>query len=512
QADAPAPAKKRSKKSKAVVQDAPEVPPAPILDAPHPAPILEAPPAPVVEAPPAPVAEPVVAPSAPASPSDDDDTVLPSGNPDIDSLLNSVLPILDAAGRTAYPCPHPTCRKLFTRRYNLQSHLRCHSGERPFVCPHPRCRASFSRKHDLRRHTRSLHSEDRPHLCRWCGLSFARSDALKRHLSSEAKRAAGVGGGAPNPHPTVFDPADWEEEHCVRRKSGSGEAGRTEEGESSGGEGVAGEEEEEERDEIEDDGEPVMAGLTTAPIPIAPMPSNGSPTTPSGPVSPSHADAVALATAALAATITPSPTGGFPCPQCPTTFSRKHDLLRHIRSLHTWHRPYQCRHCGLCFSRSDALKRHLASEAKKALLGGGDARNPHPTRFDPDTWDVEHEAAIAAAGWGGPKGVKGVHVGPGMRKRRRPAATLENPFPAGGASTPPGDQPASPVSDGAAVNPVTPESLHPPAVAATGAPPPRMELPSPVGIAAIVAAAEAVAEEEGEGMMKGPRLVAPLSQ
>ncbi|KAI8994377.1 hypothetical protein BC832DRAFT_518541, partial [Gaertneriomyces semiglobifer] len=81
-----------------------------------------------------------------------------------------------------YRCPSASCSKLFTRRYNLQSHLRCHSGERPFVCKW--CAATFSRKHDLRRHCRSLHSEDRPHGCAYCSLTFARSDALKRHLAS----------------------------------------------------------------------------------------------------------------------------------------------------------------------------------------------------------------------------------------------------------------------------------------------------------------------------------------
>ncbi|KAJ3193813.1 Metallothionein expression activator [Irineochytrium annulatum] len=88
-----------------------------------------------------------------------------------------------------YRCPEPGCEKTFTRRYNLQSHLRCHSGERPFRCDF--CPATFSRKHDLRRHTRSLHSEERPHLCMHCSLSFARSDALKRHLAAEGKRAGG---------------------------------------------------------------------------------------------------------------------------------------------------------------------------------------------------------------------------------------------------------------------------------------------------------------------------------
>ena len=63
------------------------------------------------------------------------------------------------------------------------------------MCEYSSCAATFSRKHDLRRHMRSLHSEDRPHHCAHCNLSFARSDALKRHLASEAKRN--------NSHPAI---------------------------------------------------------------------------------------------------------------------------------------------------------------------------------------------------------------------------------------------------------------------------------------------------------------------
>ncbi|KAI8927763.1 hypothetical protein BC831DRAFT_388432, partial [Entophlyctis helioformis] len=62
---------------------------------------------------------------------------------------------------------------------NLQSHLRCHTIERPFSCSF--CQATFVRKHDLQRHVRSLHSSDRPHVCPHCQVSFARADGLKRH-------------------------------------------------------------------------------------------------------------------------------------------------------------------------------------------------------------------------------------------------------------------------------------------------------------------------------------------
>lgn len=81
-----------------------------------------------------------------------------------------------------YVCQHPDCGRSFTRPYNLTSHLKSHSDERPFACS--QCGRKFARQHDRNRHEK-LHWGIRPYACHHCHKSFARMDALNRHLRME---------------------------------------------------------------------------------------------------------------------------------------------------------------------------------------------------------------------------------------------------------------------------------------------------------------------------------------
>ncbi|KAF9924521.1 hypothetical protein FBU30_005541 [Linnemannia zychae] len=89
---------------------------------------------------------------------------------------------------TTFPCAEIGCGKSFSRAYNLTSHMKTHSKERPFVCGS--CSLGFARRHDLERHIR-LHTGEKPYSCPICEAGFMRNDALLRH-----QKLCGVAGSS----------------------------------------------------------------------------------------------------------------------------------------------------------------------------------------------------------------------------------------------------------------------------------------------------------------------------
>ncbi|KAI9258532.1 hypothetical protein BY458DRAFT_517798 [Sporodiniella umbellata] len=117
------------------------------------------------------------------------DSFLPGGSDLMASTpvtLSTPTAITVAKKRPAqYKCDFEGCTKSFTRTYNLRSHRRTHTDEKPFVCDI--CHKAFARHHDRNRHTK-LHSGLRPFSCTYCQKSFARQDALNRHLKRDKNR------------------------------------------------------------------------------------------------------------------------------------------------------------------------------------------------------------------------------------------------------------------------------------------------------------------------------------
>ncbi|KAF9195636.1 hypothetical protein BGZ50_004034 [Haplosporangium sp. Z 11] len=89
----------------------------------------------------------------------------------------------------SFACDSPGCDKIFSRAYNLTSHMKTHSAERPFLCGS--CPLAFARRHDRERHVR-LHTGEKPYTCDNCGMGFMRNDALHRHQRICGQSAAAL--------------------------------------------------------------------------------------------------------------------------------------------------------------------------------------------------------------------------------------------------------------------------------------------------------------------------------
>ena len=85
-------------------------------------------------------------------------------------------------GEKPFPCPFPTCGKLFARSENLKIHKRTHTGEKPFVCEFAGCDRRFANSSDRKKHSH-VHTSDKPYNCKYqgCGKSYTHPSSLRKH-------------------------------------------------------------------------------------------------------------------------------------------------------------------------------------------------------------------------------------------------------------------------------------------------------------------------------------------
>ncbi|VDM57850.1 unnamed protein product [Angiostrongylus costaricensis] len=125
---------------------------------------------------------------------DDADEMLDVESPDLDELDGSdtsssavggspqratavnIVPIMLASD-----IPQTSCSEGFPYHSILESHKRCHTGEKPFNCHF--CEKKFAQKATLQVHERT-HTGERPYKCRYCEKTFAQYGTKTVHEKS----------------------------------------------------------------------------------------------------------------------------------------------------------------------------------------------------------------------------------------------------------------------------------------------------------------------------------------
>lgn len=87
--------------------------------------------------------------------------------------------IQSSIDQRVYSCP--TCGKRFSRKFNLNTHIKCvHSDDKDYLCKF--CQRAFNHSSNLRKHIKTVHGQEDRLPCPECNKPFKHKEALKSHL------------------------------------------------------------------------------------------------------------------------------------------------------------------------------------------------------------------------------------------------------------------------------------------------------------------------------------------
>ena len=103
-------------------------------------------------------------------------TLMASDSESNEAEMISVRPKALTRDENQYSCK--VCRKSFSRKSELERHMKTHTGVKPYNCTF--CKMKFSQKSNLKRHTLT-HTGVKPYNCALCGKGFSQKYNLKQH-------------------------------------------------------------------------------------------------------------------------------------------------------------------------------------------------------------------------------------------------------------------------------------------------------------------------------------------